>query len=122
MQMSIERFRKTHKFIWNYVIAHAEDMRGGRCSLNFLKEASLNQAYCVEGLLDLDETLVIGNNFNCLLCASCMSCRDCILGSCNTESSLYKRALRGDVLAMKEIRDVVDKWPYTEFSIITLYD
>lgn len=120
MQMSIERFREVHKYIWNYVIEHATEIEAGVHSLGFFKREGLNCAYHDKGYLDFDETICIQDNFDCLLCASRMCCRDCILESCFVENSLYRRACRGDVQAMKEIRDVVDKWPYTEFSIITL--
>lgn len=122
MQMSIERFREIHKLIWNFVIAHAKDVEEGRCSVNFLKEVGLSNAYCKRGLLDFDEVRIISDHHSCLLCASSSSCHDCVLGSCIADNSLYKRARGGNVSAMAEIRDVVDKRPYTDLSVITLRD
>lgn len=121
MQMSIERFREVHKIMWNEVIAHAEEIKTDRVTVHFLKQAGIDKAYR-KGLLDLDEVIVIENNCNCLLCAACTSCMDCILENCWTSNSLFHKVLDGNVSAMKEIRDIVDKWPFTEFSIVTLYD
>lgn len=122
MQMSIERFREIHKMMWDYVIAHAEDMEENRHSLYYLKGRGLDKAYYDKGLLDYDELIVIENNCNCLLCASVTTCQDCILGTCRTYDSLYREAMSGDVRAMEAIRDVVDRWPYTEMTIVTLHD
>ena len=121
MQMSIERFREVHKIMWNEVIAHAEEIKTDKVTVHFLKHEGIDKAYC-KGLLDLDEVIVIENNCNCLLCASCTSCMDCILGSCLPPNSLFHKVLDGNVSAMKEIRDIVDKWPFTELLIVTLYD
>ena len=57
----------------------------------------------------------------CLLCAAFEDCEICPLGDCNMLSSVYKKACHGDVNAMIEIRDVVDKEPFAELSIVTLY-
>lgn len=121
MQMSIERFREVHKIMWNEVLAHAEEIKTGKASVHFIKQVGIDKAY-QKGLLDLDEVLVIENNCNCLLCASCTSCIDCILGNCRASDSLYGKVIYGDAEAMKEIRDIVDEWPYTVFSTITLYN
>ena len=121
MQMSIERFREVHKIIWNEVIAHAEEIKTGGASVHFIKQVGIDKAY-KKGLLDLDEVLVIENNCNCLLCAACNSCGGCILGNCYASDSLYRKAAYGDVKAMKEIRDIVDKYPFTGCSTVPLYD
>lgn len=121
MQMSVERFREVHKTMWNVVIAHSKEIEMGERSLFVMKKRGLRVAYQYS-LLDLDELSVIEKNNCCLLCASCTSCMDCILGNCRHDKSLYLRAANGDRKAMEEIRDVVDKWPFIEFSIVTLYD
>lgn len=120
MQMSIERFKAVHKLIWNTVIAYASEVAGEKVSVSFLKEVGLDKAY-QKGLLDKDEVGLIENSNSCILCASCTSCMDCILGNCRDDDSLYNRACHGDTAAMEEIRDVVDKRPYTVFSIVDLY-
>lgn len=121
MQMSRERFQEVHKLIWNTVIAHIEDVRKRNCSVYFLKQVGIGRAY-ERGLLDSDERELIESNNFCLLCVSCESCRSCVLQSCNSTNSLYYHASRGDKDAMIKIRDIVDKKPFTELSIITLYD
>ena len=121
MQMSVERFKEVHKIIWDEVIAHADEIKTHKVTVDFLKRVGIDKAYR-KGLLDLDELIVIESHYNCLLCASCTSCMDCILENCRTSGSLYVKALLGDVHAMEEIRDIVDKYPFTEFSIVTLYD
>lgn len=120
MQMSRERFQEVHKLIWNTVIAHSQEVREKIAGVIFLKEVGLITAYD-KGLLDADELVMIKQNNCCLLCAACTSCMDCILGSC-LDKSLYTRAASGDRKAMEKIRDVVDKWPFTEFSTITLHE
>lgn len=119
MQMSVERFREVHKLIWGMVISHADEVKKGVTSVVFLKNMGVNHAYKA-GLLDSDEVDVIDVNSNCMLCSSCYTCQDCILNDCRSYNSLYKRATRGDIVAMKEILNVVDKWPYTILSTITL--
>lgn len=122
MQMSRERFQQVHKLIWNTVISHSQEVRDGKASVYSFKVMGLNKAYD-KGLLDLDELNLINHNNACLLCAACTSCMDCILGNrCSNSNSLYSKATTGDVESMLEIRDVVDKWPFTEFSIITLHE
>lgn len=121
MQMSIERFKAVHKVIWNTVISHYQEVRDGEASVHFFKDVGLNTAYA-KGMLDLDELALIEQNNRCLLCALCTSCMDCILGECISANSLYKKATDGDKTAMIEIRDAVDKYPFTEFSIITLHE
>lgn len=121
MQMSIERFRAVHKLIWYTVISHTKEVEKGKVSVYFLKAVGLSKAY-EKGMLDFDELNIIRQNNNCLLCAVCTSCMDCILGNCRHVNSLYQKAARGNKTAMIEIRDAVDKWPFTEFSIITLYE
>lgn len=119
MQMSIERFKDVHKLIWNTVIGHASEVRDRKESVHFLKQVGIETAYN-KGMLDFDESIVIMRNNMCLLCASSTRCELCPLGDCNALSSVYKKACHGDVNAMIEIRDIVDKEPYTELSIVTL--
>lgn len=121
MQMSRERFQEVHKLIWNTVISHAQEVRDGKASVYFLKCMGLNKAYD-KGLLDLDELNLIKQNNACLLCAACTTCMDCILGNCRNSNSLYSKATTGNVKSMLEIRDVVDTWPFTVFSIINLHE
>ena len=119
MQMSIERFKDIHKLIWNTVIGHASEVRDRKKSVHFLKQVGIETAFN-KGMLDFDESIVIMRNNRCLLCASSTRCELCPLGDCNAPSSVYKKACHGDVNAMIEIRDIVDKEPYTELSIVTL--
>lgn len=123
MQMSRERFQEVHKLIWNIVIAHAEDVKEGKTSVRFLKQVGINNAY-EKGLLDLDELelLELDHINHCLLCATFGNCEYCPLGGCYSTKSLYYWAARGDEKAMREIRDIVDKEPFTGMSIMNLYD
>lgn len=120
MQMSIERFREVHKLIWNTVIENAIEVIKGNTEVWILKGNGVDRAYN-KGLLDSDEADFIRQNNNCLLCASCLICWECVLRNCGSDDSLYNRACYGDVDSMLEIRDIVDKKPFTESSIITLY-
>lgn len=120
MQMSRERFQAVHNLIWSAVIAHATDIENKRASVWFLKMVGAEAAYD-KGLLDYVELELIKHNNSCLLCAMSKNCETCLLGDCEYEDSLYKRACHGDKNAMIEIRDVVDKPPFTELSVITLY-
>lgn len=119
MQMSIERFRDVHKLIWNTVIGHASEVNSRKTSLYFLKQVGIETAYN-KGMIDFDESIVILRNNRCLLCAAYEYCELCPLGDCNEQASVYKRASHGDVNAMIEIRDIVDKEPFTELSIVTI--
>lgn len=124
MQMSRERFQEVHKLIWNTVIARFEEVKKGECSVQFLKSVGMDRAY-KKGLLDLDEAILLSHNSYCLLCASDILCRGYVLGgclSCGSCDSLYYRANFGDKDAMIKIRDIVDKEPFTELTIVTLYD
>ena len=121
MQMSIERFKDIHKLIWNTVIGHASEVRDRKKSVYFLKQVGIETAFN-KGMLDFDESIVIMRNNRCLLCASSTRCELCPLGDCNAPSSVYKKACLGDMDAMIEIRDVVDKQPFTDLSIIDLYE
>ena len=123
MQMSRERFQEVHKLIWNIVIAHAKDVKEGKTSVRFLKQVGISTAYA-KGLLDLDELELLDLHHinHCLLCATFGYCEYCPLGDCYTAKSLYYRAARGDEKAMREIRDIVDKEPFTGMSIMNLYD
>ena len=123
MQMSRERFQEVHKLIWNTVIAHASDVKDGKISVRFLKHVGIERAY-KKGMLELDELalLELECNNECLLCATFGYCEYCPLGSCYSTKSLYYRAARGDEKAMCEIRDIVDKEPFTIMSIMSLYD
>lgn len=123
MQMSRERFQEVHKLIWNIVIAHAKDVKEGKTSVRFLKQAGINTAY-EKGLLDLDEVelLELDHINHCLLCAAFGCCEYCPLRDCYSIGSLYYLAARGDEKAMREIRDIVDKEPFTESSIMNIYD
>lgn len=121
MQMSIERFRDVHKLIWNTVIGHASEVSSRETSVYFLKQVGIETAYN-KGMIDLDESIVIMRHNRCLLCAEFEYCELCPLGDCNMLSSAYRNACHGDVNAMIEIRDIVDKKPFTELSIITLYN
>lgn len=120
MQMSRERFQEVHKLIWNTVISHAEYVKKGTVTVRFLKRLGVNTAY-ERGLLDLDEVDMLEYNNCCLLCLSCGYCETCPLKSCDTYESLYYRSCKGDKEAMIEIRDIVDKEPFTDLSVITLY-
>lgn len=121
MQMSIERFRDVHKLIWNTVIGHASEVNSREASVYFLKQVGIETAYN-KGMIDFDESIVIMRNNRCLICAAFEHCELCPLGDCNMLTSVYKAACHGDVNAMIEIRDVVDKKPFTELSIVTLYE
>ena len=121
MQMSIERFKEVHKLIWNTVISHVEYVKKNTVSVGFLKRVGVNAAHDRD-LLDLDEVDMLEYSNCCLLCASCGYCVNCPLKSCNTKESLYYRACKGDKEAMIEIRDIVDKEPFTDLSIINLYE
>lgn len=118
MQMSIEQFKRVHKMMWDAVISYGSEIKN-KMELHLLKRAALLDAYS-QGFINDDELSLIEQNDNCLLCASC-TCDGCVLGSCKTKESLYRRALQGDVHAMKEIRDVVDKQPYTDLSFVDLH-
>ena len=120
MQMSVERFREIHKLIWNAALLHADDIKGGKRSVSEIKNAAVHKARD-KGLLDEDEMNLILEHYSSMLCASCTSCMDCILGTCYALDSLYSRATKGDPAAIEKIRDVVDKWPYTVLSIVDLY-
>lgn len=120
MQMSRERFQAVHKLIWDTVIVHTLEVRDRKKSVYFLKGVGLDKAY-EKGLLDLDETLMIDYHNRCLLCALYGFCDLCPLEYCNNKDSLFKKACKGDVEAMMEIRDVVDKPPFTELSVINFY-
>ena len=119
MQMSIERYREVHKLIWNTVIAFSNEVKDGKISVAFFKSIGVEIAY-EKGLLDLDEKEIILYRNNCLLCAAYPNCTGCPIGDCGIRDSLYSRAVNGDVIAMIEIRDIVDKPPFTGLSIITL--
>lgn len=119
MQMSIERFQEVHKLIWNTVIENFSER--GEKFMYFLKIKGIEVAY-KKGILAFDEAFCCLHNNNCLLCAACTRCEQCPIKSCNYEGSLYSRACEGDVEAMIEIRDIVDKPPFSELSIVTLYD
>lgn len=123
MQMSRERFQEVHKLIWNTVIAHAKDVKEGKTSVRFLKKVGINTAYA-KGLLDLDELelLELDHINHCLLCAAFGYCEYCPLRDCHSVESLYHLAVRGYEKAMREIRDIVDKEPFTELSIINICD
>ena len=121
MQMSRERFQEVHKLIWNMVIARAIDVKKGKLSVRILKRIGINMAV-VGGLLDVDEAVMLEHHNWCLLCAAYGDCKYCPLGECRTIKSLYHRAVIGDKEAMFEIRDIVDKEPFTEFSTITLHE
>ena len=121
MQMSIERFKDVHKLIWNTVIGHASEVNSREASVYFLKQVGIETAYN-KGMIEFDESIVIMRNNRCLLCASFEYCELCPLGNCNMQSSVYKKACHGDVNAMIEIRDIVDKEPFAELSIVTLYE
>lgn len=121
MQMSIERFKEVHKLIWDTVISHAEDVKKGRASIHFIKWVGVKTAY-ERDLLDFDEVDMLEYNNRCLLCASSGECVNCPLRDCNSIESLYYRAAGGDKKAMCEIRDIVDKEPFTDLSIINLYE
>ena len=121
MQMSRERFQAVHTLIWSTVIAHASDIENKRASVWFLKRVGADAAY-EKGLLDYDELELIKRNNSCLLCAMSENCETCLLGDCMCGDSLYKRACHGDKNAMLEIKDMVKKQPFTDFSTVTLYD
>ena len=121
MQMSRERFQAVHKLIWNTVISHASEVRDKKASVHFLKKVGIETAF-EKGMLDFDESLLIMHRNQCLICASSDYCENCPLGDCDLHSSVYKKACRGDMDAMIEIRDVVDKDPYTKLSVVTLHD
>ena len=121
MQMSIERFRETHKLIWNTVISHASEIANGKTTAWFMRGLGVREAY-QKGILDADEARMVSLNNNCLLSALNGYCGMCCLGNCNTVSSLHRRVCCGDVNAMLEIRDIVDKKPFTDLSIIDLYE
>ena len=121
MQMDIERFRDTHKLIWDIVLANVDEIKKGKMNIDSIKLLGVRVAYSV-GLLDRDEMELIIEHHSCMLCASHTSCMNCILGSCHTVDSLYARAIRGDAAAMKEIRDVVDKQPFTDLFTIDLHE
>lgn len=121
MQMSKERFQEVHKLVWDIVLANSYEIKRGEMSISSLKLLGIRVAHSI-GLLDKDEMELILEQHACLLCASCTSCEDCILGTCLGENSLYVRACRGDASAMKEIRDAVDKQPFTDLSIIDLHE
>lgn len=121
MQMSRERFQEVHKLIWNTAIAYATEIKRRKSSLRFLKSTGVERAY-VKGLIDYDELVLIKRNNSCLLCAMSEGCETCPLGDCNCVDSLYTKASHGDKYAMLEIRDMVDKQPFTELSVVTLYD
>lgn len=120
MQMSRERLQEIHKLIWNTVIEWSKEITGEYATVNYVKGVGLRKAFR-EGLLDADEFKIIKQRNYCLLCASFLDCRDCVLQGCNSVNSLYQRARRGDTGAMIEIRDIVDKKPFTELSIVTIY-
>lgn len=119
MKMRIEKYREVHKLIWNTVILHAEEIKTGETSITEVKRQGLHEAYN-KGIIDINELIVISEAHYCMFCAFATSCSDCILGSCSDHLSLYDRASRGDKVAMEEIRDVVDKWPFTKLSIVDL--
>lgn len=121
MQMSRERFQEVHKLVWDIVLANSDEIKRGKMSIISLKLVGIKVAHSI-GLLDKDEMELIIEQQACLLCASCTSCADCILGGCGGDNSLYVRANRGDASAIKEIRDVVDKQPFTDLSIIDLHE
>lgn len=117
MQMNIERFKAVHKLIWNTVIDNASE---GECSVHFCKLRGIELAY-EKGILNFSESILLIHNNSCLLCASSKSCIECPLKSCKPGGSLYGRVCNErDVKAMVEIRDIVDKPPFTELSVITL--
>lgn len=119
MQMSRERFQEVHKLIWNTVISRASEIANGETTAWFVRGLGVREAY-QKGILDADEARMISLNNNCLISALYGYCGLCCLGNCNTVSSLYRRVCRGDVNAMLEIRDIVDKKPFTDLLIVTL--
>lgn len=119
MLMSMERFRIVHKMMWDTVISRADEIKKQGASVHLLKRGALINAYN-QGLISEYELYIIEHNDNCLLCAM-FTCDFCVLDCCHMSRSLYRRALEGDVAAMKEIRDVVDKPPFTDLSFVDLH-
>lgn len=120
MQMSIERFKDIHKLIWDTVIAYSQDAIEVNLDIQFLKGVGINRARA-KGMLDEDEEIVIRLNNNCMLCSTFEYCKLCPLKTCSGMDSLYFKAVQGNIKAMQEIRDIVDKKPFTELSIVELY-
>lgn len=119
MQMSIERFKELHKYIWNYVIERYDRTAYPCNQIWYLKNIAVFRAL-ESKMLDDDEAAVIYSNNSCMLCATATSCDGCALETCTTENSPFFRAYRGDKNAMIEIRDVVDNGFYDGISIIEI--
>lgn len=107
MQMSIERVKVLHKYIWNYVIEHYDGNKYPSNQVWYLKKKAIFVALQAKMLNDAEAGVVLANN-SCMLCATVRMCASCPLETCRGADSLFSRAIDGDMKAMFEIRDIVD--------------
>lgn len=93
MQMSVERFKALHKYIWNYVIERYDYVKYPHNQIWYLKHFAIFRAL-ESKMLDESEAAVIFSNNSRMLCASAKMCDCCPLETCATEGSPFLELTR----------------------------
>lgn len=107
-----------HKFIWSYIYREVEDYKDR--NINFRTDFNILSMKNKAVNLLLDEEIINNTMSNylsfhhfCILCllfiCSENGCFDCPLKDCNSNDSMYQKAKKGSLSAIRDIYYSIDK-------------